>query len=83
MFQDYEAAIESNKRLIYTYQQDKINISVMEIRLLSCMGRVYNDMQQLEEARFHLEKSYHRVPSAAGRTDDHNLDQSILQLCSF
>ena len=54
----------------------------MEIRLLSCMGRVYNDMQQLEEARFHLKK----LPwgaSAAGRTDDHNLDQSILQLCGF
>ncbi len=62
LFQDYEAAIESLKKgLSYSYQQDKINISVMEIRLLSCMGRVYNDMQQLEEARFHLEKSYHGV----------------------
>ncbi|WP_313508838.1 helix-turn-helix transcriptional regulator [Enterococcus sp.] len=57
--QDYEGALVSLKKgLSYTYQQDKTNVSVMEIRLLSCMGRVYSDLQQLADARLNLEKSY-------------------------
>ncbi|WP_430609297.1 helix-turn-helix domain-containing protein [Enterococcus sp. DIV0876] len=57
--QDYESALESLKKgLSFTYQQDKTNVSVMEIRILSCMGRVYSDLQQLADARFYLEKSY-------------------------
>jgi transcriptional regulator with XRE-family HTH domain len=59
LFQDYETAIEELKKgLSYSYQQDKQNVSVMEIRLLSCLGRVYSDMLQVEDARFYLEKSY-------------------------
>ncbi len=37
----------------------------MEIRILSCMGRVYSDLLQLGEARFYLEKAYdamHALP---------------------
>ncbi len=37
----------------------------MEIRILSCMGRVYSDLLQLVEARFYLEKAYdamHALP---------------------
>ncbi|OTN76705.1 hypothetical protein A5886_001783 [Enterococcus sp. 8G7_MSG3316] len=56
---DYESALESLKKgLSYTYQQDKTNVSVMEIRILSCIGRVYSDLQLLADARLNLEKSY-------------------------
>lgn len=64
--QNYDAALEALKKgLAYSYQQDKTNVSVMEIRILSCMGRVYSDLLQLGEARFYLEKAYdamHALP---------------------
>lgn len=44
-------AIESLKRgILYTYGQNKSNISTIEIQMISCLGRVYGESGQLEEA---------------------------------
>lgn len=57
--QNYEGAIENLKKgLSYTYQQEKNNVSLLEIRILSCLGRVYSDAGLVTDARLYLTKSY-------------------------
>lgn len=48
---DTQLAIESLKRgILYTYGQNKSNISMVELQLISCLGRVYGENGQSKKA---------------------------------
>ena len=49
---DYEKAIASlRKGLSFTYKADKLNVSDLEIQLISCLGATYGYMGNRVEAR--------------------------------
>lgn len=59
---NYAAAIQSlRKGFSYTYNQDKILVSTIEIQMMSCLGQVLKVSGQREKALKKLEKSYQFV----------------------
>lgn len=53
--QDYELALEDLKQgLAYTFRLEKANVSATEIQLISCIGRVYEELGQEQTARENL-----------------------------
>lgn len=60
--QNYEEAVEDLKKgLSFTYQRDKLNISAVEIQIISCIGKVYSDAGFFEKAAYYLERSYQNL----------------------
>lgn len=56
--QNHEIAIKYLERgLSYTLKGDKSYYSSNEIQIISCIGRVYEDLGQQEKAQTHLERS--------------------------
>lgn len=58
--------------LSYTFKLDKMHVSKEEIQLISCIGKVYGDMGNLEEAEQYLKKSIHlfyRLPNRRGNVE--------------
>lgn len=54
--QDHETALEDLKQgLSYTFRLDKANVSSTEIQLISCIGRVYEELKQEDAAKENLE----------------------------
>lgn len=59
---DYSSAVQSlRKGLSYTYNQDKVFVSTIEIQMMSCLGYVLKESGQLLQATKELEKSYHFI----------------------
>ncbi|EGO8434863.1 Cro/Cl family transcriptional regulator, partial [Enterococcus faecalis] len=57
---DYEKAIASlRKGLSFTYKADKLNVSDLEIQLISCLGATYGYMGNRVEAERFLSLSIH------------------------
>ncbi len=65
---DFENAVSYLKKALdLTYNPVKKNVTDMEIQLMSCIGKVLADMDELEEGLLYLEKSiklFHSIPSA-------------------
>ncbi|MGK0551579.1 helix-turn-helix domain-containing protein [Enterococcus faecalis] len=56
--QDYEKAAASlQKGLAYTYKAEKLNISDLEIQVMSCLGSVYGYLGKIEQAQHYLRLS--------------------------
>ncbi|MGM0124408.1 hypothetical protein IGI37_001785 [Enterococcus sp. AZ194] len=58
--------------LSYTFKLDKMHVSKEEVQLISCIGKVYGDMGNLEEAEQYLKKSiylFYRLPNQRGSAE--------------
>jgi transcriptional regulator with XRE-family HTH domain len=55
---DYEKAVDSlQKGLAYTYKVEKLNISDIEILIMSCLGSIYGYLGRHDEAQHYLSLS--------------------------
>ncbi|MCD5002481.1 helix-turn-helix transcriptional regulator [Enterococcus saccharolyticus] len=84
LYQSNEAAIQSLKKgLSYTYTKDKINVAPVEIQIMSCLGRVYGDINYTKEAYDYLENSYRLTQSLPENLPQFELTKVFYNYSSF
>lgn len=70
---NYEKAVlDFKKGLSYTFQMNKINISDIEIQLMSCLGNTYSELLKNQEAEKFLKLSiyyFHQLPYERANTE--------------